>query len=228
MSASEELTALKRPSRRTASALLLVLGAALLFAGAATFALSISGVVGNDGAGSGPGTVTGFGAVLAPPTPIAPPTQAPQVSTAPLERLLIPAVSIDAPVVVKGLDRNNVMQSPDNAWDVAWYDFSGRPGAGGNAVFSGHVDYVKVGPAVFWRLKELQSGDRIDIRYADGATLSYSVTAVNTFDAATAPIDRIVAPTPTDSITLITCAGTFDRTTRQYDKRLIVKAERIA
>jgi len=196
----------------------------MLLAGAALFVLSLRA---NNSAGSGPGTVTGFGSVLAPPTPVAPPTQAP-ISTAPLERLVIPSVNIDAPVVVKGLDQNNVMESPDNASDVAWYDFSARPGAGSNAVFSGHVDYVNVGPAVFWRLKELQSGDRIEIRYADGVTLSYGVTAVNTFDAATAPIDRIVAPTPTDSITLITCAGTFDPATRQYDKRLIVKAEKIA
>ena len=228
MSAREEVVALERSSRRMASALLLILGAGLLLAGAATFALSLTGVLGSDGTGSGPGTVTGFGSVLGPATPVVQPTSAAQVSTAPLERLIIPSVNIDAPVVVKGLDQNNKMQSPDNAWDVAWYDFSARPGAGSNAVFSGHVDYVNVGPAVFWRLNELQAGDRIDVRYADGTTLPYGVTAVNTFDAATAPIDRIVAPTPVDSVTLITCAGTFDPATRQYDKRLIVKAERIS
>jgi hypothetical protein len=49
---------------------------------------------------------------------------------------------------------------------------------------------------------------------------------VNTFDAASAPIDQIVGPTATDSLTFITCAGTFDTTTRQYDKRLVVRAEK--
>jgi hypothetical protein len=49
------------------------------------------------------------------------------------------------------------MPSPDNAWDVAWYDFSARPGAGSNAVFSGHVDYHDVGPAVFWNLRDLRA-----------------------------------------------------------------------
>jgi len=225
---SGEFIALERPRRRTASALFLVLGVALMIAAAATFGLAIKGELGSGSGVSGPGTVTGFGSVMSAATPFVQPTPAAGASSAPLERLIIPSVRIDAPVVVKGLDENSVMESPDNAWDVAWYDFSARPGAGGNAVFSGHVDYVNVGPAVFWRLKELQAGDRIDVRFADGDSLSYGVTALNTFDAATAPIDRIVGPTSTDSITLITCAGTFDQRTRQYDKRLIVRAERIS
>jgi sortase (surface protein transpeptidase) len=51
--------------------------------------------------------------------------------------------------------------------------------------------------------------------------------AVNTFDAVTTPIDEIVGPTPADSITLITCAGTFDQSTGRYNKRLIVRAKRL-
>lgn len=195
----------------------------MLLAAATLFGLMAGGVIGNGA--SGPGTVTGFGSVLSAAAPVASATPAQPVSSAPIERLIIPAVKIDAPVVVKGVDADGVMESPDNAYDVAWYDFTARPGSGSNAVFAGHVDYVKVGPAVFWRLKDLKPGDRIEVRLADGTSFAYAVTAVNTFDAASAPIDQIVGPTTKDSVTLITCAGTFNRQTKQYDKRLIVRAE---
>lgn len=206
--------------------LLMAVGTALIVAAVALFLLVSAGVVGDRAESSGPGTVTGFGSVLTVATSVAPPSPAAPVSTAPLDRLVIPAAKVDAPIVVKGVDGDGVMQAPDNAVDVAWYDFTARPGAGSNAVFSGHVDYINVGPAVFWNMKDLQPGDRVEVRYADGASLAYAVTAVNTFDAASAPIDQIVGPTPKDSLTFITCAGTFNTATRQYDKRLVVRAER--
>lgn len=212
--------------RSRLSGVLIGAGALMMLGASALFVLAWLDVIGNGGSGSGPGTVTGFGSVLTVATSVAPPSPASPVSTASLDRLVIPAAKVDAPIVVKGVDGSGVMQAPDNAVDVAWYDFTTRPGAGSNAVFSGHVDYINIGPAVFWNMKDLQPGDRVEVRYADGASLGYAVTAVNTFDAASAPIDQIVGPTPKDSLTFITCAGTFNTATRQYDKRLVVRAER--
>jgi LPXTG-site transpeptidase (sortase) family protein len=209
----------------------MVTGLAAIFSGVALLALSVSILTaGNYQEYSDAKTVTGFGNVLqAVPATVPAPTLEPNVplaSTAPLERILIPRIGVDAPVVVKGVGDDGVMQSPDGPWDVAWYDFSARPGFGSNAVFSGHVDYRDVGPAVFWRLRELEQGDIIRVRLADGAEYGYRVMAKNTFDAATAPVAEIVGPTPQEVITLITCIGTFDQTTRQYDQRLVVRAER--
>ncbi|WP_202948460.1 class F sortase, partial [Nitrolancea hollandica] len=86
----------------------------------------------------------------------------------PITRIVIPAIQVDAPVTVKGLDSKGVMEAPDDPVHVAWYRFSSRPGAGGNAVFAGHVDYASVGPAVFWNLENLNSGNLIEIRLEDG------------------------------------------------------------
>ena len=149
------------------------------------------------------------------------------LTTAPLDRIIIPAARVDAPIVVKSLDSAGVMQSPENGEDVAWYDFTARPGEGSNAVFSGHVDHITVGQAVFWDLNLLKPGDRIEIRYADGVSVRYAVTALQTFPAGTAPVDDIVGPKPADTVTLITCAGNFNRITGQYDDRLIVRAEKV-
>ncbi|MEX2225837.1 MAG: class F sortase [Dehalococcoidia bacterium] len=176
-------------------------------------------------------TVVGFGEPIQTPTPGPSPTPAanyPPASEAPMVRLQIPIVGIDAPVVVKGVDAAGVMQAPDNAFDTAWYDFSAKPGYGGNAVFSGHVDYINVGEAVFWDLKDLTAGDEIQVRLEDGTVYRYAVNFKQQYDAATAPVEEIVGPTPRETLTLITCSGTFSSSTSQYDKRLVIRAERVS
>jgi LPXTG-site transpeptidase (sortase) family protein len=175
------------------------------------------------------GAAFNAGSILAPPAdgPAAP-TSAVPPSDAAIARLLIPKIRVDASVVVKDLGSDGVMQTPDNGTDVAWYDFSGRPGAGGNAVFAGHVDYYKVGPAVFWDLGKLQADDEIDVRLADGSTFRYAVVGKAVFPADAVPVDQVVGRTRDEAITLITCTGTFDRSSREYDQRLVVRAKRIS
>jgi len=147
-----------------------------------------------------------------------------------IANLVIPKVDVDAPVGAKGVDAHGRMESADGPWDVVWYDFTAQPGFGSNAVFGGHVDYVNVGPAVFWRLRDLVQGDMIEVRLKDGSVYRYRVAAMATVDvdAAASDIFSVVGPTEREVITLITCDGTFDKTIQTYDQRLIVRAERMA
>ena len=156
-----------------------------------------------------------------PPEPEMPPPP----SDAPIVALRITRVGINAPIVVLGVDGQGVMQTPNGPKDVAWYDFTGHPGFGSNAVFAGHVDYHDYGPAVFWRLREVHEGDEIEVALEDGTTYKYSVTSAHVYGADEAPVEAIVGPTEHDSITLITCEGTFNTRTREYDRRLVVRAE---
>ncbi len=148
-------------------------------------------------------------------------------SQAPLARLVIPSIGVDAPISVKGFDPNGVMDAPNGPEDVAWYQFTTRPGEGGNAVFSAHVDYRNYGPAVFARLKDLKKGDAVEVHLADGTIYRYEVVVSVSYPAETAPVEDIVGPTSREVITLITCAGTFDQASRQYSHRLVVRAERM-
>ena len=208
------------------SVVVMALGVAALIAAGVLFALSATGIIGDGGLRSGPGTVTGFGDILTP-VPATPLPALPTPSNSPLARLVIPNAEVDAPVVTLSIDENGVMQSPGNAYDVAWYDFSAKPGTGSNVVFSGHVDYHDVGAAVFWNLRDLQSGDLIEVRLEDGTLYHYSVSALNCMPVSEAPINQIVGPTQSEVVTLITCCGTFDSSTRQYDRRLVVRADRL-
>lgn len=210
---------------------LIILGAGILslVAFGVLLGLTLTGKVGKSGY-SGPGTSSvidvDVSAYLTPePTsiPVAPPSEAP------IARLAIPRFEIEAPVVVRGVDANYVMETPDGPTDVAWYDFTARPGFGSNAVFSGHVDYIRYGPAVFWHLKDLELGDVIEVRLEDGTVYQYNVAGREMVSAN--PTDdqlrTIVGPTEREIITLITCGGSFDSSVGQYDQRVIVRAERV-
>jgi LPXTG-site transpeptidase (sortase) family protein len=211
---------------------LIGMGSALIIAAVTLLALIWTDVIDNGRTGNSDlETITGFGEPIKTPTAGPSPTPTnrfPPGSIAPVARLRIPRVEIDAPVVVRGVDPAGKMLTPDNAYDTAWYDFSARPGSDGNAVFSGHVDYVRVGPAVFWNLKDLEQGDLIEVEMEDGAVYTYAVNTKIQYDAATAPVDAIVGPSPEQQVTLITCSGTFSNATHQYDKRLVVTALRVS
>ena len=166
--------------------------------------------------------------IVATATPETSPTPEPEpVSSAPVVRAQIPSIGVDAKIVILGVDPDGTMQVPKGPKDVAWYTFSAHPGAVGNVVLAGHVDYVNYGAAVFWHLRDLKPGDDVVLTLDDGLKYTYRISSSVAYDDATAPVAEIVGPTPTETITLITCTGTFDRRAREYDKRLVVKGYRV-
>jgi LPXTG-site transpeptidase (sortase) family protein len=146
------------------------------------------------------------------PTAMPSPTPGPPRVQDAAYRMVIEKIGVDAPVAVYGLaDGVPVVptdaNSSDPAGTVAWYDFSEQPGRGSNAVFSGHVTWN--GRAVFWSLDELQPGDTIKLRAADGTELVYAVAETKMVDPNDPASLQVMKGTPTDAITLITCDGTW-------------------
>ena len=147
------------------------------------------------------------------------------ITPGPGSRLVVGKLGLNAPISIKGLGPGGVMQDPNGPWDVAWYNFTAWPGAG-NAVFSGHVDYAGVGPAVFAGLGALANGDTIQFSSA-GTTLSYRVVSNVLYTAGTAPVAAIVGQNGQDAVTLITCGGTWNAAARDYSHRRVVRAVRV-
>lgn len=147
------------------------------------------------------------------------------------DRLLIPKIGVDAPFSAKAVPSSGQMPNPNGPEDVAWYDFSqwpglgGLPGKGGNIVLAGHVDYIRYGPAVFWRLGELQPGDIISIKMKDGTTYNYKVEFDKVVDPNGGDWSKLVQATADESVTLITCTGQFEN--GSYNLRRIVWGRRV-
>ena len=139
-------------------------------------------------------------------------------------RLQIPSIGVDAPLITLGVDSDGMMQVPNNGNDVGWYTFSAAPGTPGNAVLSGHLDTATSPVAVFTRLKDLKQGDALDV-VEDGKKIDYSVFWTKAWPDDTAPLALILGNAPSPTLTLITCSGTFNRISRNYSDRLVVRAK---
>ena len=141
---------------------------------------------------------------------------------APVTWIQIARLDVDAEVIALNLNAEGALDVPDGPDLVAWYDFTGKPGLGGNAVFSGHVDWASYGPAVFWDLDTLEPGDAIEIGLLDGTVLIYAVTANHQYAVEDLDMRAILAPTAQESLTLITCGGVFSG--GSYSDRVVVRA----
>src|SRR3990172_11225913 len=127
--------------------------------------------------------------------------------TAPL-RIVVERIKVDAPIVELGLDGGGVPQVPLNGNDVAWYNFSAKPGAGSNAGFAGHVNWAGALGA-FGKIDQLVEGDTVRLIADDGRQFTYKVFANFDVDPSDPESLKVMSPTPTDTITLITCGGTW-------------------
>jgi sortase (surface protein transpeptidase) len=91
-------------------------------------------------------------------------------------------------------------------------------------VIVGHVD-SRSGSAVFFRLGRLQRGDRIVVGQAGGAARSFVVNRVERSAKEALPVGRIWNRTRQPVLRLITCGGSFDRSTGHYRDNIIVYAQ---
>lgn len=138
-------------------------------------------------------------------------------------RLLIPALDIDSHVEHVGLDEAGQMAVPAQAENVAWYKRGASPGQVGNAVIAGHLDSV-TGPAVFFELGSLRSGDEVAVISAAGETRTFIVEQVATYSQYAIPLANIFGPTDGMRLVLVTCAGQFNNQTQLYSHRTVVYA----
>jgi sortase (surface protein transpeptidase) len=145
--------------------------------------------------------------------------------------LQVDSVGVDAPIEL-GAVVDGAMQDPSGPWVVSWYEPLGKVGEGGNVVMAGHVDYWNVGPAVFWDIRELPAGDVIRVVGEDGKNYEYAVQWIERYDAAglTPEViqNDIVGDTGEETLTLITCGGTFDPASGEYNERWVVRANLIS
>lgn len=122
--------------------------------------------------------------------------------------LAVPAIRVAAPVEPVGEAPDGSIAVPplDEADRAGWYDRGPTPGEPGRAVIVGHVD-TKDGPAVFYELARLKSGDRIEVTRADRSVAVFAVESVERFGKNDLPADRVYGDDGPPALRLITCGG---------------------
>ncbi len=152
-------------------------------------------------------------------------TPAPQVAeqVAPPVSLTIPVLGVRTRLIRLGTTKSGALQVPSTTAVAGWYTGSPRPGAVGSSVIAGHVDSY-LGPGVFFRLHLLRRGDRIYVGQAGGRVAVFRVSSVHLYTQTRFPTSSVYGPTPTPTLRLVTCGGTFDPQTRGYLSNVVVYA----
>ena len=141
-------------------------------------------------------------------------------------RLEIPAIGVATGLQRLGRAGDGTVEVPHgpDQWEVAgWYEDGTRPGDPGSAVILGHVDSM-AGPAVFYRLRELRPGDRVEVLRAGGSRVAFTVERVARYPKRRFPTADVYYPTLEPMLRLVTCGGAFDPASGHYTDNVIVFA----
>ncbi|MFI5793053.1 class F sortase [Streptomyces sp. NPDC051677] len=139
-------------------------------------------------------------------------------------RVRIPAISVDAPVLPVGLDTDGWVAAPppEDPNLAGWFTGGVSPGEKGTSVVVGHVDN-KLGPAVFYGLGALKKGNRVEVARQDGKTAVFEVYGIEVFEKNNFPGDRVYASKGSPELRVITCGGGFSKA-KGYDGNVVAFA----
>ncbi|WP_447037286.1 class F sortase [Streptomyces sp. DSM 118878] len=142
----------------------------------------------------------------------------------PPDRLRIPAIGVDTPLMGLGLTRQGSLDvpPPERKNLAGWYEAGTTPGERGTAVVAGHVDN-KEGPAVFYELGALRRGTTIEVERRDGSVAVFTVDANEVYDADAFPDDKVYGAASRPELRVITCGGGYSKETG-YQGNVVVFA----
>ncbi|MEU9352045.1 class F sortase [Streptomyces griseoloalbus] len=140
------------------------------------------------------------------------------------DRVRIPAIRVDAPVMEVGLDAEGWVDAPppQDPNLAGWFTGAVSPGEKGTAIVVGHVDNAQ-GPAVFYGLGALKKGNRVEIARKDAKTAVFEIYGIEVFAKNNFPGDRVYASKGAAELRVITCGGGFSQQ-NGYDGNVVVFA----
>ncbi|MGW2224019.1 class F sortase [Streptomyces formicae] len=142
----------------------------------------------------------------------------------PPDRVRIPAIGVDAPLMGLGLTPQGSLDVPPPEREnlAGWYEAGTTPGERGTAIVAGHVDN-KEGPSVFYELGALRKGRTIEVERRDGSVAVFTVDANEVYDAADFPDEKVYGAAHRPELRVITCGGTYSKKTG-YQGNVVVFA----
>ncbi len=167
--------------------------------------------------------------VSSPAPPTSAPESTPAESTAPVRSVpvsvRIPRIGAGSSLIPLGLNADQTIQVPpvSTPMQAGWYVNSPAPGETGPAVILGHVDGNRQ-PGIFYRLRELKTGDEVLVDREDGTGVRFTVTKVDQVPKDRFPTEAVYGDTDGPELRLITCGGAFDRAAHNYLDNIIVYA----
>ncbi len=135
--------------------------------------------------------------------------------------LSIPTLGLTVPLITLGVNLDRSVQVPTSPQQAGWFKLGPTPGQLGSAVILGHVDSYR-GPGVFFELRSLTVGDRVNVGLADGVTAEFAVTSVAMYPQEQFPAQQVYGSQGISALQLVTCGGVFDTQSRGYLSNVVV------
>lgn len=159
--------------------------------------------------------------------------QGPELARSLPVSISIPAIGVRSRLLYVGLNPDGTIQvpplnDPPLTNEAAWYRYSPTPGQPGPSVIEGHVDSLRGGPSVFFRLGALKPGDLVDITLADGQVAIFKITGVRLYPKDQFPTSAVYGNTGYAALRLITCGGSFDEQSRHYTANIVAFASLVS
>ncbi len=155
-----------------------------------------------------------------------PAAHAPLPASAP-QRVDVPSIGIQAPVVPRGLDKDGAIDPPpyDTPGTVGWWGQGSQPGTAGTALMVGHVD-TRSKPAVFYGLSSARKGEKVRVVRADGSVAEFTIEDVRVFERTAFDPHEAYGPRVRGraELRLVTCGGTYDKAAKAYTANVVVSA----
>lgn len=136
--------------------------------------------------------------------------------------VLIPKISLNAPVQPVGADSDGTQLVPSDNKTTSWWKHGAKPGEHGSAVIAGHYKVGNGSPGVFYRLNEVQVGENITVVDVEGQELTFKVVEREIYPVEEFPTNHIYSDKENKSLNLVTCTGSYLADQDDYSHRLVL------
>ena len=144
------------------------------------------------------------------------------------DRIQIPALGVDAPVIAAGVTSAGALEVPENVTQAAWYQVGSAPSQPGTAIIAAHVDYAgKLG--LFNALHTLPTGSLIEITDSAGRVHQFRTTtgslAPKSDPSTVEALAAASAAAGKPQLALITCGGDLNSAAHTYYDNYVLLAD---
>ena len=145
----------------------------------------------------------------------------------PTNRLTIPTLGINAPIINVGVDSTGNLDTPKTLYQVARDTSGANYGQNGTVIIDGHSGSPNQ-LGIFKHLSSLPVGAFIGVNLVNGHSYTYQVTSSAVYDLSHTTAVKLFTQTTTPTMNIISCIGTWNPKTDQFSQRWIVTAKLVA
>lgn len=137
-------------------------------------------------------------------------------------RIIMPTINEQGCIQKVGINNEGAIAVPSNIHVAGWYTGLAKPGDNGLSLIDGHLRGMQQ-QGIFENLYKLKGGDRFRIEFGDRSIKTFEVVSNDSYS-----VDKVGAKMfehyagIASQLNLITCYGTWQQDTNEFDERLLV------